>query len=150
MVEEISTRVGSTRAAPEGTRRRPRWWLIAKTENGGVEFLTTAREEDGGETLPVFGYEEETEMFLHLGGYGDSWSVRESSPGEIVSVLCGPCSGVEGVALDPLPGMVDDGTLCLVWLGRERFLEQLLGHAGQRAAEERNGSGCAGFREDLF
>jgi hypothetical protein len=131
MLEEISTKVGLARAATEGTRRRPRWWLIAKTENGRVEFLTTtARDEDGGETLPVFGYEEEAEMFLHLGGYGeDGWRARESSIGEIVSVLCGPCSGVEGVSLDPLPGMVGDGTLCLVWLGRERFLDQLLGRA---------------------
>jgi hypothetical protein len=131
MLEEISTKVGLARAATEGTRRRPRWWLIAKTENGRVEFLTTtARDEDGGETLPVFGYEEEAEMFLHLGGYGeDGWSARESSIGEIVSVLCGPCSGVEGVSLDPLPGMVADGTLCLVRLGRERFLDQLLGRA---------------------
>ena len=132
MLEEISTRVGLARAAAKGTWGRLRWWLIAKTENGRVEFLTTtARDEEGGETLPVFGYEEEAEMFLHLGGYGDDgWRARESSIGEIVSVLCGPCSGVEGVSLDPLPGgMVPDGTLCLVWLGRERFLEQLLGHA---------------------
>jgi hypothetical protein len=130
MLEEISTKVGLARAATEGTRRRPRWWLIAKTENGRVEFLTTtARDEDGGETLPVFGHEEEAEMFLHLGGYGeDGWRARESSSGEIVSVLCGPCSGVEGVALDPLPGMVADGTLGLVRLRRESFLGRLLGH----------------------
>jgi hypothetical protein len=131
MLEEISTRVGWARVAMEGTRRRPRWWLLAKTENGRVEFLTTARDEDGGETLPVFGYEEEAEMFLHLSGYGDDgWSARESSSGEIVSVLCGPCSGAESVALDPLPGMVANGTLCLVWMGRERFLKELLEHAG--------------------
>jgi hypothetical protein len=131
MLEDISKKVGLARAGTEGTRRRPRWWLIAKTEKGRVEFLTTmAQNEDGGETLPVFGYEEEAEMFLHLGGYGDDgWSARESSSGEIVSVLCGPCSDAEGVALDPLPGMVGDGTVCLVWLGRERFLDQLLGHA---------------------
>jgi hypothetical protein len=139
MVEEISTRVGSTRAAPEGTRRRPRWWLIAKTENGRVEFLTTAREEDGGETLPVFGYEEEAEMFLHLGGYGDDgWSARESSIGEIVSVLCGPCSGAEGVSLDPLPGMVGDGTLCLVRMRREIFLGRILGHPRYNSANRKS------------
>src|SRR5215212_11955389 len=128
MIEEISPRVGWASVATEGTRRRrPRWWLLAKTERGRVEFLTTARDEDGGETLPVFGYEEEAEMFLHLSGYGDdSWSARESSSGEIVSVLCGPCSGVDGVALDPLPQIVTDETLCLVWMGRECFLEWLL------------------------
>ncbi len=129
MIEEISTRVGSARAETERTRRRPKWWLIAKHENRQVEFLTMAHDEDGEEILPVFSYEEEAEMFLHLGGYGDdSWSERESSSGEIISVLCGPCSDVESVALDPLPGMVADGTLCLVRLGRKRLLGWLLGH----------------------
>ena len=130
MIEEISTRLGLARAATEGTRRRPRWWLIAKTENGRVEFLTTsAHDEDGGETLPVFAYEEEAEMFLHLSGYGDDgWSARESSSGEIISVLCGPCSSAESVVLDPLPEMMDDETLALVRLGRKRFLGWLLGH----------------------
>jgi hypothetical protein len=130
MIEEISTRVGLVRAEMEGTRRRPKWWLIAKTEYGRVEFLTMAHDEDGGETLPVFGYEEEAEMFLHLGGYGDDgWRARESSTGEFVSVLYGPCSGTESVVLDPLPEMMDDETLALVRLGRKRFLGWLLGHA---------------------
>jgi hypothetical protein len=125
MIEEISTR-----AASEGTRRRPRWWLITKTENGRIEFLTTFRDEDGGEALPIFGYEEEAEMFLHLSGYADGWNVRESSTGEIVSVLSGPCSGAESVALDPPPEMVADGTLSLVSLKRKHFLEWVLGDAG--------------------
>jgi hypothetical protein len=125
MIEELSTR-----AASEGTRRRPRWWLIAKNENGRIEFLTTFRDEYGGEALPIFGYEEEAEMFLHLSGYADSWSVRESSSGEIVSVLSGPCSGAESVALDPPPEMVAGATLSLVSLRRKRFLERLLGDAG--------------------
>jgi len=94
-----------------------------------VEFLTTAREGDGGETLVIFGDEEEAEMFLYLGGYGDDgWHARESSSGEIVSVLYGPCSNAEGVALDPLAGMVASGTLGLVRLRRERFLGRLLEH----------------------
>ena len=61
MIEEISTR-----AASEGTRRRPRWWLVTKNENGRVEFLTMFREEYGGEALPIFAYEEEDEMLLNL------------------------------------------------------------------------------------
>jgi hypothetical protein len=77
--------------------------------------------------LLVFSFEEEAEMFLHLGGYADSgWRVRESSAGELVSVLYGPCIDVEGVALDPLPEMLEDGTLELVEVGRRRFVEQLL------------------------
>jgi hypothetical protein len=120
MSEEISTA-----RVVQGSRGRPRWWLIAKNGSGRVKFLTTNR--DGGEILPVFGHEEEAEMFLHLGGYGDDgWRARESSAGEIVSVLYGPCSGAEGVALDPLPEMMADKSLALVRLGRKRFSGWLL------------------------
>jgi hypothetical protein len=78
--------------------------------------------------LPVFSFEQEVEMFLRLGGYydGGGWRARESSAGELVSVLCGPCADVEGVALDPHPEMLEDGTIELVEVGRRRFVGQLL------------------------
>jgi hypothetical protein len=41
-------------------------------------------------------------------------------------MLHGPCKGVKSVALDPLPEMLEDGTLALVGVGRERFLKQIL------------------------
>ena len=73
-------------------RRRPRWWLRAKDGNGRVEFLTTDRDGDGGQTSAVFGREEQAEMFLRPAGYGDDgWHARESSTGE-------PYSGAESVA----------------------------------------------------
>ena len=130
MIEESLPRVvPARRAVARGGRRHKRWWLIAKNANSRVEFLTTESDADGGETLVVFGHEEEAEMFLYLGGYGDDgWRARESSSGEIVSVLYGPCSGAEGVALDPLAEMVACGTLGLVRLRREHFLGGLLGH----------------------
>jgi hypothetical protein len=123
MIEEISTRVGLARAATEGTRRRPRWWLVAKTENGRVEFLITARDEDGEEILPVFGYEEEAEMFLWLEVSSHGWRTRESSAGELISVLYGPCKGVEKVVLDPLPQLLAEKTVGLVSMERERFVD---------------------------
>ena len=130
MIEESLARVVSARrAAARGSHRHKRWWLIAKNGNSRVQFLTVDREGDCGETLVIFGHEEEAEMFLYLGGYGDDgWRARESSSGEIVSVLYGPCSGAEGVALDPLAEMVSCATLSLVRLRRERFLGVLLGH----------------------
>jgi hypothetical protein len=130
MIEESFARVDSARrAVARGTRRHKRWWLITKNGNSRVEFLTTDSDADCGETLVIFGHEEEAEMFLYLGGYGDDgWRARESSSGEIVSVLYGPCSGAEGVALDPLAGMVAYGTLSMVRLRRERFLGRLLGY----------------------
>lgn len=129
MIEGIMTRTDSTRAATEETRRRQRWWLIAKNSNGRMEFLTSYHDGDGGESLAVFGHEEEAEMFLYLSGYGDDgWHIRESSTGEIVSVLRGPCSGMESVVLDPMWEMLADGTLGLVGLWRKRFLARLLEH----------------------
>ena len=81
--------------------------------------------------LPVFSFEEEAEMFLRLGGYdGGQWRARESSAGEVISVLCGPCKEVKGVALDPLPEMLKDGTVGLVGVGRESFLGQIFARAG--------------------
>jgi hypothetical protein len=123
MIEEISTRVGLARAATEGPRRRPRWWLIAKNENRQVEFLTMAYDEDGEETLPVFGYEEEAEMFLWLEVSSHGWRTRESSAGELISVLYGPCKGVEKVVLDPLPQLLAEKTVGLVSMERERFVD---------------------------
>jgi len=70
-------------------------------------------------------------MFLRLGGYDcGAWRARESSAGELVSVLCGPCKDVKGVALDPLPEMLKDGTVGLVGIGRESFLGQIFTREG--------------------
>src|SRR5215216_1506543 len=112
---------GSPRRSP-GSRTR---WMIARDGEGRLEPLCvrvgTSR------VLPVFSFEEEAQMFLHLGGYeGSGWRARESCAGELASVLLGPCADVEGVALDPLPEMLEDGTLELVEVGRRRFVGQLL------------------------
>ncbi len=85
--------------------------------------------------LPVFSFEEEAEMFLHLGGYDTGrWRARESWSGELVSLLYGPCIDAKGVALDPLPEMLKGGTVGLVEVGRGFFLRQLLARGGERTA----------------
>ena len=119
---------GTERAA-ELAPRRPlpglAYWLIAKNEHRRVRVLTLYR--CGEEVLPVFGHEEEADMFLQLGCVGsDGWGVRQSSAGELVSVLYGLCAEVKEVALDPLPEMVAESALGLVSLPRERFIEQSL------------------------
>ena len=109
--------------SPDGSRTR---WLIARDGAYGrldplCVYAGTAR------VLPVFSFEEEAEMFLRLEGYeGGGWRARESSAGELVSVLCGPCKDVKGVALDPLPEMLKDRMVGLVGVERRCFLGQLL------------------------
>jgi hypothetical protein len=116
------TQEKKARLVQHSPARRSAWrfWLIAKAGTCPIETLTV--ECGGHEALPVFSHEEEAELFLRLGRIGDGWRVRESSAGEVVSLLFGPCAGVGSVALDPSPLMASE-TMGLVRVGRDRFLD---------------------------
>ena len=105
------------------------WWIISRCERGRMQVLTITRE--GGDMLPVFSHEDEAELFLWSAQPGGAWQVREIRSGELGAVLCGPCASVEGVALDPLPEMLEDGTFPFVWTAREHFLERILAQEGR-------------------
>ena len=67
-----------------------------------MEVLTI---DASGETvLPVFSFREEGEFFLGLEATETDWWPRETTTGELVSLLLGLCARVDEVALDPLPG----------------------------------------------
>jgi hypothetical protein len=113
----------------EHTPRQPpdpvSYWLIAEKRNNRIEALTI-RSDDEPETLPVFSSGEEAEIFLRFGGVTGGGRATESSVGELVSVLSGPCAGVKKVALDPSPEMVVEGTVGLVSLLRESFVNLIM------------------------
>jgi hypothetical protein len=100
------------------------WWLVVREGGNLLEPLCVYAGVE--RVLAVFSFEEEAKLFLRLGGYDGHWRARESCADELVSVLDGPCKGVKSVALDPLPEMLEDGTLALVGVGRQRFLKQIL------------------------
>ena len=129
---------GSRRRSPASKTR----WLIARDGTGRLEPLCVRR--GSARVLPVFSFEEEAEMFVRLGGYeGDGgWRAKESSAGELVSVLCGLCVGVGGVALNPLPQMLKDGTIGLVLVGRRRFVG---GYWRERGASRARGEQAGRF-----
>ena len=104
---------------PPGRHPVSKWWLLAKDENPGAGVLLV---DCGGEqALPVFSGEGEAEMFVWLGGaFEDGWRVRETSAGEIISILYDPCAGVGRVALDPSPVMVAEARPDSV--SRDRFV----------------------------
>ncbi len=104
-------------------------WIIARQDNGRMDVLTTFHGKNG-EALPVFGFEEEAEMFLRLKTPGACWRANETTPGELVSLLYGPCAGVKSVVLDPLP--VVGGGIFADLTGRDRFVRNLLGGHGSR------------------
>ncbi len=72
--------------------------------------------------LPVFGFEEEAEMFLWLNTPGSGWKSRPTSCGELLSMLYGPCRRVDRVAPEPLPGTRDGDGL----VSRKYFFARLL------------------------
>ncbi len=130
------------RATKREPGRRPvlSYWLITKNDNGRLEVFTTLLA-GGGEALPIFSYEQEAELFLGFREAGSGWRVRESTTGELISVLCGPCASATEVSLDPLPEMVVEGTLGLVNLSRKRFVNLVLTRVNSRRREGKDDRG---------
>ena len=101
------------------------FWLIVKYRVGGMEVLRTILA-SGEEALPVFSFEDEARMFLELGTSG-CWQVKETTAGELTSILFGPCAGVGRVVLDPLPGPCVEALTGPAGMGRDAFMESHLG-----------------------
>jgi hypothetical protein len=107
----------------KATRRS--FWLIVTRAHGRMEVLTI---DAGGETvLPVFSFQEEGEFFLSLEAAEADWWLRETTTGELVSLLLGLCARVDKVALDPLPSLGEREIIGLVSTGRRRFVRYLMG-----------------------
>ncbi len=68
-------------------------------------------------------------MFLDLcpAASKDGWRVRQTSVGELVSVLYGPCSDTKKVVLDPVPKVGSEELTGLLSMHRNDFLRFLLG-----------------------
>jgi len=99
--------------------------LIVTRAHGSMEVLTI---DAGGETvLPVFSFREEVELFLRLQANGADWWPRETTTGELASLLLGLCARVDKVALDPLPSLGERESIGLLSTGRRRFMRYLMG-----------------------
>jgi hypothetical protein len=113
-------------------------WIITSYQNNRMEVLTIDPEVEGG-FMAVFSFEEEAEAFLGLlvdrEENRKGWRSEQKKAGELVSVLLGPCAGVERVALDPLPLPLGRAMLPLVSVNRDTFLGYL-SEEGRGMAEE--------------
>jgi hypothetical protein len=88
-----------------GEHSVPLRYLIARLENNRLRVLTLT----AGETLPVFGTRRAAHDFLRHGGFGGGWQVRESTAGELISLLMGHLADVEIIALDPRSDLTVSG-----------------------------------------
>ena len=122
--EDAETAGGAARRA--GTQR---YWVIAKDAKDGFGQLELLTVDLGGtgEALPVFSFEEEAEMFLWLQTTEDGREVRGTTPGQLVSILYGPCADVERVILDPLPEIGARMQIGLLGMDRNDFVESVMG-----------------------
>jgi len=132
-VDGASTREGAETA--RGVPRRAgtqRYWVIAKDakdakDGFGQPDLLTVDLDGAGQALPVFSFEEEAEMFLWLQTTEDGWEGRETTPGQLVSILYGPCADVGRVMLDPLPEIGARMQISLLSMDRNDFVESVMG-----------------------
>jgi hypothetical protein len=73
---------------------------------------------------------------LRSDGKKPGWWNRETTPGELVSVLQAPCAQVWGVALDPLPPSFGrEAMLPLLRVKRDRFVQDLMVESRRVAVE---------------
>jgi hypothetical protein len=127
----------------KATRRS--FWLIVTRAHGRMEVLTI---DAGGETvLPVFSSQEEGEFFLSLETTEADWWPRETTTGELVSLLLGLCARVDMVALDPLPSLREREIVELVSTGRRHFVHHLLGEVTAHSERDKP-SGRETWRSD--
>ena len=114
------------------------FWLIVAQTHGWTEVLTI---DAGGETvLPVFSFQEEGAFFLGLEATEADWWARETTTGELVSLLLGLCARVDKVALDPLPSLGKREIIGLGSTGRRHFVRHLMGEVAVHS-EHKNPSG---------
>ena len=116
------------RASKEAGRTH---WLIAKHGVSGIDVLTIQLG-NGAEALAVFAFEEGARAFVgsRFGASGEGWEARQTWPGELTSVLLGPCSAAKRVALDPPPEALEVGkSERLQAVDRDDFLGMLLGES---------------------
>ena len=121
-----------------------RWyWLITKHVTSKMDVFTTHFSDDE-KALVTFCFEEEAEMYFHfqLAASNDGWRVRQTSAGELVSVLYGACSDTMRVVLDPLPKRGEEEPADPLSVHRSDFLRLLL--------EKKEPLTCASYHPSLI
>lgn len=101
------------------------WYLISRCENNRMEVLTVFPR-DYEETVPVFGTQRTADEFLRDGGFGPGWHVRESTAGELISLLLSVLSDANSVMLDP-PDLTSMETALANRATKREFMALLMG-----------------------
>lgn len=122
-----SAEVSSEEASklPSG-HQLPVWYLISRYENNRLKVLAIPSM-SSGEIVPIFRDGRSAHDFLLRGGFDPEWRIRESTAGELTSLLLTCLAGVGQVALDP-PAVVETaGDMDPERISKEEFIVALMG-----------------------
>jgi hypothetical protein len=127
------------RAAPHkhgvhARRTRPVHALWVVFEGSARGLPLTVDLPDGREAMALFSGEEEASMFCHFCEEGASSNIRQTTAGEVLSLLYCPWCAAKHVALDPFPEILGDRLLKLLTLDRARFARRFAGLGSEPVA----------------
>jgi hypothetical protein len=97
--------------------------VVARNGDKGLEVFVLQMGK--GQVLPVFSAGWAARGYLFAEAPGGGWYVRACIPGQLISLLVGPCASVEWIALDPRPGPRSGGEAANL-MPRENFVDYLL------------------------
>lgn len=117
----------ASRAANETFRRRTLLYR-AEAETGS---RVDAAPCEAGEALTVFSFGHAPDGFLRFHGLED-WFMGTTSPGELISLLCGPYASISWVALDPHAQVPLQEDIHATIVDHESFVAILLRGTGER------------------
>ena len=115
-------RGGLATGAPE-SHPAPLHYVLAKAGDKGLEVFVLQMGK--GQVLPVFSAGWAARGYLFAEAPGGGWYVRACIPGQLISLLAGPCASVEWIALDSRPGPRSGGEAANL-MPRENFVDYLL------------------------
>lgn len=122
----------SSTEAPSGASKwfaghpAPVWYTISRHGNHCLEVLTISSE-TREETVPIFRDARSAEAFLLRGDFGPGWWTRESTAGEMISLLFTCLAEARHVALDPPAIFATANVVGLESTSKKEFIAVLMG-----------------------
>ena len=126
------THGGRATAAPHKHAVRARqtstvyaFWIVL--EGSARRLPLTMFLSDGTEAMALFSGQEEARMFCHFCEEEASTNIRQTTTGEVISLLYCPWCAAKHVALDPFPEILGNRLMGLLTLDRADFARRFAG-----------------------
>jgi hypothetical protein len=107
------------------------FWVVLEGSARGLPL--TVDLPDGRQAIALFSGEEEARMLCHFCEGGSSLNIRQTTAGEVLSLLYCPWLA-KHVAIDPFPEILGDRLLGLLTLDRARFARRFAGLGSEPVA----------------